>query len=94
MFEGIEEKQNGIVLGLNVSPGKRGFEVCSFAAGRLKLKTKSKAQKGLANKEIKKELERIFNSNVKILSGSKSRNKKVFIEGLNREKVVKLLEGL
>lgn len=94
MFGGMKENKKGVVLSLSVSPGVGKFDVAGFSGNRLKLKTKAKPKKGLANKEIEKELGRIFNRSVKILSGFKSRNKTVFIEDLSREKTLQLLENL
>lgn len=85
-----------VVLSLEVIPNSKEFKISGFNAWSqtLKIKTKSKARKGLANKEIERELKGIFNSNIKILSGFKSRKKKrVLILG-EKSRIEKLLENL
>ena len=85
----------GVVLSLEVIPNSREFKIVGFNSWSqtLKIKTKSKAQKGLANSEIEKELKKRFNSGVKILSGIKSRKKKILILG-EKSKIEQLLENL
>ncbi len=75
--------QSGIVLNLDVKANSGKFEICFYAkeTNTLKIKVKSKAENNAANLELLKNLSKIFNSNVKILKGFKSRKKVVAVEG-------------
>jgi len=47
----------------------------------LKVRVRSKPIEGKANKEIEQELSRVLGAEVKIISGGKSRNKKIIVKG-------------
>ncbi len=85
----------GVVLALEVIPNSKEFKIVGFnsRSQTLRIKTKSKARKGLANMEIERELKKSFNSSIKILSGFKSRKKRILILG-ERGKIEQLLENL
>jgi len=84
--------QSGIILNLNVKANSGKFKICSYAkeTNTLKIKVKSKAENNAANLELLKNLSKIFNSNVKILKGFKSRNKTVAVES-SAESLQKIL---
>jgi uncharacterized protein (TIGR00251 family) len=91
----FDQNEDGVVLGLKVLPNAKAFEIQGFDpwTKELKLKTKAKALKGEANKEILQNLQKIFSCEIKIVSGEKSRNKKVFFKKNKKEieKIIKLL---
>jgi len=64
------------ILHLRVSTGKKQFQL-NWNQNELILcvEIKSNPEKGKANKEIVKEMKKFFESEVKILSGFKSKNK-------------------
>lgn len=85
--------EKGFVLSLYTIPKSKGFELVEFDqdSNTLKLRTKSPPVKGEANREIEREMKRILNSEVRIISGLKSRRKTLLIPGLTREKVIETL---
>ena len=89
-------EKRGIKLNLQVTANGKQFEIVSFDRENktLKLKTKAKAQKVRANFELEKELKSIFNENVRIVKGFKSRKKMVFVENLNEEETFEILGKL
>jgi len=72
-----------LVLNLHITPNAEKFEVSGFDAWRnaLKVRVRSKPIEGKANKEIEQELSRVLGAEVKIISGGKSRNKKIIVKG-------------
>ena len=85
--------EKGFVLSLCTIPKSKGFELAGFDkdSNTLKLRTKSPPVKGEANREIEREMKRILNSEVRIISGFKSRRKKILITGLTQEQVIETL---
>jgi len=82
-----------LVLNIHVTPDAEKFEVSGFDVWRnaLKVRTRSKPLEGKANKEIEKELSKVLDAEVKIISGEKSRDKKVLVKGSG--KVMEKLAG-
>lgn len=95
MFDFLEERGSFCVLSLHVQTGRKTFEVLGQDAWNkcLKVGVKCEPEKGRANKELEKELEKIFGSEARIVSGQKSRHKKVLVEKPLQE-VQKKLENL
>ena len=86
----VSQMENEVVLSVYVIPGGKKFSILGYEQWRdaLKIRTKSKAEKGLANKELEKQLARMFNSKVRILKGRKSRNKVISISGVTKQKIL------
>ena len=79
------------ILRLRVSAGKKIFRaVWNKKDEVLLVHTKNKAQDGKANLEIVKELSGILKTKVEIVSGFKSKNKKMRIE-CDKEKALEIL---
>ena len=80
------------VLKIRTTPNAEKFDISGFDAWRnaLKVRTRSKPIEGKANKEIEKELSKVLDAKVKIISGEKSRDKKVLVIG-NADKVYEKL---
>ena len=81
-----------IVLNLKVIPNSSGFEILEFDEEKsfLKIKVKSRPQKGQANNELLKELKKILGE-IKIISGLNSRNKKILISRQKLQEIKKFL---
>lgn len=82
-----------IILNLKVVTNSSEFKITGFdpKTKTLKVKVKSKPQKGLANFEIEKKLSEFFSSNTKIVFGHKSSKKKIKIQGQNALKQIQNL---
>ncbi|MFH1224414.1 MAG: DUF167 domain-containing protein [Candidatus Diapherotrites archaeon] len=59
----------------------------------LKIALKSMPVKGKANRELLKALEKELGRKARIVSGLKSKTKKVFIEGMGAEELREILSG-
>ena len=82
------------IIDVHVKPGSKKFEVLGFNEWNniLEIKTKEKPIQGKANKELEKELKKILETEVKIIQGLKSKNKKLMIENKTRKEIIKLIE--
>ena len=71
-----------LVFNLSVVPNSKDFAIVSFDRQKnlLKIKAKSKPQKGNANKEIEQKTKELFKAKTRIISGLKSRHKKLLVE--------------
>ncbi|MFA5764114.1 MAG: DUF167 domain-containing protein [archaeon] len=76
-------------LKLKVSTGKSKFKV-ELDGELLLVEIKSTPEKGKANKEIIKELKKFFKSDIKMLSGFKSKEKIIEIYSTQNEIISKL----
>ena len=90
----LEEREDGVVLNVKVRPGADRFRLEGVNSWRnnLRVSVSSGARKGKANQELLEELGSILGRKVRILSGSKSREKKLLVEGASRSGVSKMLD--
>ncbi len=86
------KEQQPIEMWLEVVPNSRKFGIMGFNpwTNSLRVKLASKAQKGMANKEIIESFEKLFHAKTRIVSGEKSRKKKISITGISQKEIQKL----
>ena len=75
----ISSADNNVFVDIEVSPNSNKFQklTCILGRNRFEIRIKQIPQKGKANKEIVKELSKIFNCNVGISKGEKSSQKTI-----------------
>ncbi len=84
----------GIVVCVKVQPNASKERVVGEHAGQIKIAVTVAPEKGKANKAVIKVLSKwlgVKPSDIQIMSGETSRDKKVFIENINKEDVYKLI---
>ena len=83
----------GAIISVHVVPNSRQFSIVGEGswAGTLKVRVVSQADKGKANKELCSELGKLFQSEVRILSGEKSSRKRLLVVGKTVEEAEKKL---
>ncbi|MGB9838474.1 DUF167 family protein [Methanothermobacter sp.] len=83
----LREAGDDLLVDIEVSPASGRFEVRSYNEWRKRIEVKVGAppEKGRANREIIKEFSSAFNTKADILSGHKSRHKKLKIYGMDAE---------
>ncbi len=83
----LTESNKGVILKIRVSPAKKAFRIRGIDSwsNSLLVDTKAPPEKGKANKEIEKALEKIFGKKTVIKSGTHSKNKTVLVSGKARE---------
>ena len=93
----LKVHNNGAVIDLLVQPRASKNEVCGVIENRLKVRLTSPPVEGAANKLccsfFAKQL-KIAKSNVTVLTGEKSRQKRLFVEGLCVDEILEKLSGL
>ncbi len=87
----------GIVFSVKVQPNASIDRVVGEHADQLKISVTVAPEKGKANKAVVKVLSKwldVKSSDIQIVSGEMSRDKKVFIGNINEEDVYKLISQL
>jgi uncharacterized protein (TIGR00251 family) len=86
----ITETKNGVVIEMFVKPNQPKFGVKVYDDEIIILCT-DEPVKGKVNKEIIKELSRLFHAKVELVSGFTSKQKKLLIAGAAKSEVEQLL---
>ena len=75
----ISSADNNVFVDIEVSPNSNKFQISGFNEwrNRFEIRIKQVPQKGKGNKEIVKELSKIFNCDVSISKGEKSSQKTI-----------------
>ncbi len=84
----IKEVKDGIVISVKVQPNASKDMVVGEHADQLKIAVTVAPEKGKANKAVIKVLAKwlgVKNSDIQIISGETSRDKKVFIRNINEQ---------
>lgn len=97
VFSCIQTTLSGeVLLDVEVQPGSSRQGVIGLNEWRNKIQVavKAEAQKGKANFAVCNVLKTVLSTEVEIVQGLNSRQKKVKVSGLDSPTVVKILEGL
>jgi len=84
----VEAKQ-GVLLPVLVSAEGKQFALVGFDewANAFKVKVKSKAEKGKANQELVREIQKIFSAEAEIVKGEKSKQKTLLLKTTKKQAV-------
>ena len=86
----ITETKDGALIEVFVKPNSARFEVI-VEDGELVVRCTEEPVKGKVNKELVKELSKLFHSKVEIISGFTSKQKRLLITGVAKNEVEHLL---
>ena len=93
----VSEHADGLLLPVRAQPGARREGVVGEQNGALKVAVQAPAEDGRANKalvEVLREALGLKRSQVELISGAASRDKRFLIRGLTRTELEALLAGL
>ena len=88
----LQEADHGTIIEVYVKPNSRQFQV-KAEDNELMVFCKESPVKGRVNKELTKELSRLFKRRVEIISGHRSKQKRILIRDVNAEEVRKILRA-
>jgi uncharacterized protein (TIGR00251 family) len=89
----ISEKNEGILLSIFVKPKSPKFKI-ELDGSELIVYSSEEPEKGKVNKEIIKELTRLFNCQVEMVCGFTSRKKKFFVKGISQKQAEDILKSV
>jgi uncharacterized protein len=90
----IDDKDNGVVFSVRVQPRASKDEVAGEMGGALKVRLRAPAVEDRANEALVEFLAQLLKSPrsaVRILSGERSRTKRIEINGVTRQQIIDLL---
>ena len=89
----LKKTSNGVIININVKPQSKNFEV-KLSESEITIFCKSPPIGGKANREVMKELSKIFKHKVIIIAGYKKNTKIILVEGITLESARSALEDL
>ena len=87
----LQKTSGGVVIDVYVKPNSKQFRI-SVELDELVVFCREAPVKGRVNRELIKELSRLFKRRVKILSGFSSRQKKVLIRDIGAKEAKEVLD--
>lgn len=87
----IVETKEGCILDVSVKPRSREFKV-ALEADEIVIRSTKEPVEGKVNKELVKELSRLFHRQVELVSGFTSKDKKLFVKGARKSEIEDLLK--
>jgi uncharacterized protein (TIGR00251 family) len=91
----VQEREGGVMFAVRVQPRASKDEIAGEMGGALKVRLRAPAVEDRANDALVEYLAELLKrprSAVRILSGERSRTKRVEIHGVTRQQVLSLLE--
>jgi uncharacterized protein len=82
----IKETKDGVLLSIFVKPNSPQFKV-ALDGDEIVVYATEEPEKGKVNKEIIKELTKLFHSKVELSSGAASRQKQLMIKEISKQQV-------
>lgn len=89
----INETKDGMIITVFVKPNSPKFKI-GLDGNEIIVYSTKEPEKGKVNKEIIKELSRLFKAKVEIVSGFTSRQKQLFIKNIGKKQVEPILKSL
>lgn len=86
----IKDTKDGAVVEVFVKPKSPKFEVL-LEGNELMVRCTEEPVKGKVNRELLKALSKIFHTNVELISGATSRQKRLLLKGIEKSEVERLL---
>lgn len=80
------------MIQIKAVPNAKKFQI-TIRENAITIKLKSKAQDGLANRELEKELSKIAGAPASIAAGHKSRSKKIAFDGISDENALEKIKA-
>jgi uncharacterized protein (TIGR00251 family) len=88
----IHETKHGIILGVTVKPRSKGFKILA-SENEIVIFCREEPIKGKANKELIRELSRLFQRKVELVSGFTSKQKRLLIKDAEKSEIERVLLG-
>jgi uncharacterized protein (TIGR00251 family) len=87
----LSETKDGTVVEVFVKPSSQRFEI-AVEDDEIVVRCTEEPVKGRVNRELAKELSKLFHARVELVSGLTSRQKQLLIEGIKKSEIEHLLK--
>jgi uncharacterized protein (TIGR00251 family) len=88
----ITETKDGAVIAVFVKPNSTKFEV-TLEGDEVVVRCTEEPVKGKVNKELLKALSKLFHTNVELVSGATSRQKRLLLKNIEKSEVERILRN-
>lgn len=88
----LKETSDGVLITIFVKPNSPKFSL-ELDGEEIVVHATEEPEKGKVNKEILKELTRLFHAKVELVSGATSRQKQLVVSGVKKADLEKLLKN-
>ncbi len=88
----LEKTNEGVIIDIHVKPNSKRFGI-AVESDEVIVLCRAAPTKGKANRELMKELSKLFKKRVNILSGFSSRQKRILIRDIEKNKAKKILDA-
>ena len=88
----LTETKDGTIIEIYVKPNSPKFEV-TVEDDEIVVRSTEEPEKGKVNKQIIKELTKLFHTQVELVSGATARQKRFLIKGLKKNEAERFLAG-
>jgi len=88
----VKETENGIVIEVFVKPNSKRFDI-TVDGSEIVVFCTEQPVKGKVNKELVKEISKLFHAKVDLVSGFTSKQKRLLITGIAKNEVEQLLRS-
>ena len=88
----LTETKDGTIIEIYVKPNSPKFEV-TVEGDEIVVRSTEEPEKGKVNKEILKQLTRVFHTQVELISGATSRQKRFLVRNVEKSVVEHFLQG-
>ncbi len=86
----LTETKDGTILEVFVKPNQPEFKI-AIEEDEIVIFSTEEPVKGRVNKEILKELTKLFHAGIELVSGSASKQKRLMVKGLGKAEIQKIL---
>jgi uncharacterized protein (TIGR00251 family) len=86
----LRETGEGVILSIFVKPNSPKFKI-ELDGGEVVVYATEEPERGKVNKEILKELTKLFHAPVELVSGATSKEKKLFVKGIKKQALEQFL---
>ena len=88
----VTETKDGAIVEIYVKPKSQKFEVL-LEGGEVVVRCTEEPVKGKVNKELLKALSKFFHTNVELVSGATSRQKRLLLKGMKKDEAERFLNN-
>ncbi|MEJ2108286.1 MAG: DUF167 family protein [Acidiferrobacteraceae bacterium] len=88
----VKDTKDGAILEVFVKPKSPKFEVL-LEGGEVVVRCTEEPVKGKVNKELLKALSKLFHTNVELVSGATSRQKRLLLKGMAKSEAERLFRN-